>query len=41
VLQRHGATLDIESSLGAGSTFSCHFPLTRVSTESVESREAV
>jgi two-component system, OmpR family, phosphate regulon sensor histidine kinase PhoR len=30
VLQRHGATLDIESTLGAGSTFTCHFPIERV-----------
>jgi len=41
VLQRHGATLDIESSLGSGSTFTCHFPLQRVSDVDVESREAV
>jgi two-component system, OmpR family, phosphate regulon sensor histidine kinase PhoR len=30
VLQRHCATLDIESTLGAGSTFTCHFPIERV-----------
>jgi two-component system, OmpR family, phosphate regulon sensor histidine kinase PhoR len=30
VLQRHGATLDVQSTLGAGSTFSCHFPAERV-----------
>ena len=29
-LQRHGATLDIESEEGAGSRFTCHFPLRRV-----------
>ena len=29
-LQRHGATLHIESKEGAGSTFSCHFPRSRV-----------
>ncbi|HEU4623887.1 MAG TPA: phosphate regulon sensor histidine kinase PhoR [Steroidobacteraceae bacterium] len=43
VLQRHGATLDIESTLGSGSTFTCHFPLQRVSgehTSAVESRAA-
>src|SRR5579859_7925071 len=30
VLQRHGAELEIQSTLGAGSTFTCHFPLQRV-----------
>lgn len=30
VLQRHGGTLDIESTLGQGSTFTCHFPLHRL-----------
>ncbi|HVY82462.1 MAG TPA: phosphate regulon sensor histidine kinase PhoR [Steroidobacteraceae bacterium] len=43
VLQRHGATLDIESTQGKGSTFTCHFPLHRVSdehTSAVESRAA-
>src|SRR5579872_2529157 len=30
VLQRHGAELEIQSTLGAGSQFICHFPLTRV-----------
>lgn len=30
VLQRHGATLDIQSKLGVGSTFTCHFPPERV-----------
>lgn len=34
VLQRHGATLEIESTLGEGSTFTCHFPARRV--EAVE-----
>jgi two-component system phosphate regulon sensor histidine kinase PhoR len=41
VLQRHGATLDIVSTIGSGSTFTCHFPPQRVSDEDVESREAV
>jgi two-component system phosphate regulon sensor histidine kinase PhoR len=43
VLQRHGATLDIESVQGVGSTFTCHFPLQRVSDEhasEIESRRA-
>jgi two-component system phosphate regulon sensor histidine kinase PhoR len=31
VLQRHGATLDVQSTLGAGSTFTCHFPAERLS----------
>lgn len=30
VLQRHEATLEMVSSLGKGSTFSCHFPLHRI-----------
>ncbi len=30
VLQRHGATLEIESAEGRGSTFTCHFPPRRV-----------
>jgi two-component system, OmpR family, phosphate regulon sensor histidine kinase PhoR len=29
-LQRHDATLEVKSTLGAGSTFTCHFPLERV-----------
>ncbi len=41
VLQRHGGTLDIDSTLGEGSTFTCHFPLQRViDAGSVESRAA-
>jgi len=36
VLQRHGATLEITSSEGHGSTFSCHFPIDRLVTESRE-----
>ena len=31
VLQRHGAELEIESTPGKGSTFTCHFPPERVS----------
>jgi two-component system phosphate regulon sensor histidine kinase PhoR len=30
VLQRHGAELEVQSMLGTGSTFTCHFPLQRV-----------
>jgi len=30
VLQRHGATLEVQSTLGTGSTFTCHFPAERV-----------
>ena len=30
VLQRHGATLDVHSTLGVGSTFTCHFPPERL-----------
>ena len=37
VLQRHGGTLEVASSEGRGSTFSCHFPIDRLVTESAES----
>jgi two-component system phosphate regulon sensor histidine kinase PhoR len=30
VLQRHGATLEVQSTLGEGSIFTCHFPAERV-----------
>jgi two-component system phosphate regulon sensor histidine kinase PhoR len=30
VLQRHGATLEVRSTLGEGSTFVCHFPPERI-----------
>jgi two-component system, OmpR family, phosphate regulon sensor histidine kinase PhoR len=30
VLQRHGARLEVQSTLGEGSTFTCHFPPERV-----------
>ncbi|MFZ9966348.1 MAG: ATP-binding protein, partial [Steroidobacteraceae bacterium] len=29
-LQRHGATLEIQSVEGRGSTFTCHFPPARI-----------
>ncbi|MGB6605632.1 MAG: phosphate regulon sensor histidine kinase PhoR [Steroidobacteraceae bacterium] len=31
VLQRHGATLEVQSEFGSGSTFTCHFPPERIS----------
>ncbi len=42
VLQRHGATLEVQSTLGAGSTFTCHFPPERIAaaTRSVSSATA-
>src|SRR5580658_650579 len=30
VLQRHGGTLEVQSCLGEGSTFTCHFPPSRI-----------
>jgi two-component system, OmpR family, phosphate regulon sensor histidine kinase PhoR len=33
VLQRHGASLEVESRQGEGSTFTCHFPLARIVRE--------
>jgi two-component system, OmpR family, phosphate regulon sensor histidine kinase PhoR len=41
VLQRHGATLSIESTLGVGSTFTAHFPLHRVQRMRAQSSAAV
>jgi two-component system, OmpR family, phosphate regulon sensor histidine kinase PhoR len=41
VLQRHGATLDVQSSLGLGSTFTSHFPPQRVIAASNDARAAV
>jgi two-component system, OmpR family, phosphate regulon sensor histidine kinase PhoR len=32
VLQRHGATLEVQSEFGTGSTFTCHFPTDRIAT---------
>jgi two-component system phosphate regulon sensor histidine kinase PhoR len=41
VLQRHGAELEVQSTLGSGSRFTCHFPLARVRLERVPQTEAV
>jgi two-component system phosphate regulon sensor histidine kinase PhoR len=30
VLQRHGGSLEVKSTLGVGSTFTCHFPPARI-----------
>jgi two-component system, OmpR family, phosphate regulon sensor histidine kinase PhoR len=40
VLQRHGATLDIESREGQGSTFTCHFPSRRIVARSAAGQHA-
>jgi two-component system phosphate regulon sensor histidine kinase PhoR len=41
VLHRHGAELEIQSTLGSGSKFICHFPLSRVQLERVPRTAAV
>jgi two-component system, OmpR family, phosphate regulon sensor histidine kinase PhoR len=41
VLQRHGATLEIESTEGVGSVFSCHFPPYRIASAASGKRAAV
>ena len=41
VLQRHGAELEVQSTLGSGSRFVCHFPLVRVRLERVPQTEVV
>src|SRR5947208_1281646 len=33
VLQRHGASLAVQSTLGSGSTFTCHFPPERIAAQ--------
>src|SRR3984885_12314633 len=40
VLQRHGAELEVQSTLGSGSRFTCHFPLGRVQLARVPQTEA-
>jgi two-component system phosphate regulon sensor histidine kinase PhoR len=35
VLQRHGASLEVQSTLGEGSTFICHFPPERIAPRAV------
>lgn len=40
-LQRHGATLQVESTVGEGSRFSCHFPEKRVTMRGGAARAAV
>ncbi len=40
-LQRHGATLKVESTVGEGSRFSCHFPEKRIATRGGAARAAV
>lgn len=39
-LQRHGASLEIRSQEGKGSTFTCHFPPTRVQPRTVHTAHA-
>jgi len=41
VLQRHGADLEVESTLGEGSTFIVHFPSSRVQAVEPVSKAAV
>jgi two-component system, OmpR family, phosphate regulon sensor histidine kinase PhoR len=41
VLQRHGAELEVQSTLGSGSRFICHFPLSRVQLAREPHTEAV
>jgi two-component system phosphate regulon sensor histidine kinase PhoR len=41
VLQRHGGTLDIDSEVGKGSTFTCHFPPERLAPALGQMKNAV
>ena len=40
VLQRHGATLEVDSAPGSGSVFGCHFPLRRIGRRAADIRAA-
>ena len=40
VLQRHGATLEVQSILGEGSSFICHFPSERIALPEVTAESA-
>jgi two-component system phosphate regulon sensor histidine kinase PhoR len=40
VLQRHGATLEVQSTQGVGSTFTCHFPPERLAAQALPASTA-